>query len=51
MFQEAYRKDITKVMLSVDATSLTNAHKLYSRAGMEPLFQMAMYSKSLKEQN
>ncbi|MNM98606.1 putative acetyltransferase [compost metagenome] len=51
VFQEAYRKDITKVMLSVDATSLTNAHKLYSRAGMEPLFQMAMYSKSLKEQN
>lgn len=47
VLQAAYSKGITKVMLSVDAASLTNAHKLYARAGMEALFQMAMYSKTL----
>ncbi|RUT33425.1 GNAT family N-acetyltransferase [Paenibacillus zeisoli] len=51
VLQQAYSQGITKVMLSVDAASLTNAHKLYARAGMKALFQMAMYSKFLKEQN
>ncbi|WP_068620893.1 GNAT family N-acetyltransferase [Paenibacillus tuaregi] len=44
-FQEAYRQGITQVLLSVDAESPTGAHRLYKQAGMEALFQMAMYDK------
>lgn len=49
VFHEAYRKGIKKIMLSVDAESLTGAHKLYERAGMEAIFQMALYDKPLSQ--
>jgi GNAT superfamily N-acetyltransferase len=45
VMKESYKRGIRTVALNVDADSPTNAHKLYHRVGMKPVFQIAMYEK------
>jgi ribosomal protein S18 acetylase RimI-like enzyme len=49
-FLELYRRGQRKVGLGVDASSLTNATRLYEKAGMrsDPRFQMEMYELELR---
>ncbi|MGE5702586.1 MAG: GNAT family N-acetyltransferase, partial [Clostridia bacterium] len=47
-FRTAYERGQHTIMLSVDTDSLTNAQKLYERAGMKPVFQTALYKKELQ---
>jgi GNAT superfamily N-acetyltransferase len=48
IFKESYNRRVYTVGLNVDADSPTNAHKLYERVGMKPVFQIAMYERSFK---
>ncbi|MFT4415613.1 GNAT family N-acetyltransferase [Fredinandcohnia humi] len=45
VFKESYRRNITTVLLNVDANSLTGANRLYESVGMKPTFQIACYQK------
>jgi ribosomal protein S18 acetylase RimI-like enzyme len=46
-FGEFYRRGVRKVKLSVDSQSLTNAPRLYERAGMRTVQQYHIYRKNL----
>lgn len=47
-FAEFYRRDIKKVGLGVDASSLTGATRLYEKAGMHVFQQWNTYEKELR---
>lgn len=46
-FGDFYRRDIHKVVLNVDAQSLTGAGRLYERAGMHEVQQYYIYKKAI----
>lgn len=48
-FGEFYRRGVRKVKLSVDSQSLTNAPRLYERAGMRTVQQYHIYRKDLTQ--
>jgi GNAT superfamily N-acetyltransferase len=50
-FETFYRRDVHRVKLSVDSKSLTNAPRLYERAGMRTIQQYHIYRKILKFSN
>jgi len=45
VFYETHLKGIHSVLLSVDGNSLTQANKLYERAGMKAIFETALFDK------
>lgn len=47
IFAESFKRGVGSVSLSVDTESLTNANQLYEKAGMAPVFQLALYQKQL----
>jgi len=47
VFQATYGQGIRNVRLSVDASSLTGANRLYEQLGMRAAFQQALYEKEL----
>jgi GNAT superfamily N-acetyltransferase len=47
IMKESYDRGIYTLALNVDADSPTNAHELYKRVGMKPVFQIAMYEKNI----
>jgi mycothiol synthase len=47
-FAEFYRRGRTRVDLSVDAGSLTGATRLYEKAGMRRLRELAVYAKEVR---
>lgn len=47
-FDAFYRRGVQRVRLSVDSQSLTNASRLYERAGMRTVQQYHVYSKELR---
>lgn len=48
VFNESYKQGMTNVSLWVDANSLTRAYRLYEKAGMQAVFQVATYGKKKK---
>lgn len=47
VFRETYELGIRNIRLSVDASSLTGANRLYEQLGMRAAFQQALYQKEL----
>ena len=50
-FEAFYQRGVNTVKLSVDSRSLTNAPRLYERAGMRTIQQYHVYRKTLKFNN
>ncbi|MBD0383839.1 GNAT family N-acetyltransferase [Paenibacillus sedimenti] len=48
VFKKAYELGIRNIRLSVDASSLTGANRLYEQLGMRAVFQQSLYQKDLK---